>query len=208
MRRRVARTQARMDASYVYEHLSKHRSKAKTERTGSNDQTGAPAAPRPSCHYQLGYDAKLHRPVQEHLGELSGLTGRAVAGPRLQPEFCEVTRPGPSTRVREVPDDADGLAASYIATKSRVPPPLPRQPQSNTPPRLVDLHHGHVDARPNLDPVGRTKLRRVQEPIHADPYIDESAKRSHVPNGSSEDPADGAVFQGERSPSFQNGRRR
>ena len=57
----VARTQARNDASHVYEHLSKHRSKARTERTGSNDQTGAP---RPSCHYQLAYDAKLHRPVQ------------------------------------------------------------------------------------------------------------------------------------------------
>ena len=63
MRRRVARTQALLDAPYLYEHLSKHRSKAKTGRTGSNDQTGAP---RPSCHYQLAYDVKLHRPVRGH----------------------------------------------------------------------------------------------------------------------------------------------
>ena len=61
--------QARIDASHVYEHLSKHRSKAKTERTGSNNQTGAPRA---SCHYQLAYDVKLHRPVQNTAGELSG----------------------------------------------------------------------------------------------------------------------------------------
>ena len=77
--------QARIDASHAYEHLSKHRSKAKTERTGSNDQTGAP---RPSCHYQLAYDAKLHRPVQNTPGELSGLAGRAVPGPRLQQSFA------------------------------------------------------------------------------------------------------------------------
>ena len=63
MRRRVARTQALLDASYLYEHLSKHRSKATTERTGPNNQTGAPRA---SSQYTLAYDVKLHMPVQEH----------------------------------------------------------------------------------------------------------------------------------------------
>ena len=149
----------RIDASYVYEHLSKHRSKAQTERTGSNDQTGAP---RPSCHYQLAYEVKLHRPIQKHPRRALG------AG------WTRRSRPAPSTRdLRgnparafnqscEVPDDADGIAASYIATKSRVSPPLPRQPQPHAPPRLVDLDDGHVDARPYFNTIGRTKLRGVQ----------------------------------------------
>ena len=50
LREPIDRTQARNDASHVYEHLSKHRSKATTERTGSNNQTGAPRA---SFHYPL-----------------------------------------------------------------------------------------------------------------------------------------------------------
>ena len=152
---RVARTQARIDASYVYEHLSKHRSKAKTERTGSNDQTGAP---RPSCHYQLAYEVKLHRPIQKHprraLG--AGWTRRSRPAPSTRvlrgnparafnqssrgswrdstPDDArtdsqnDVTAHTPARAFNqscEVPDDADGLAASYVATKSRVSPPLP-----------------------------------------------------------------------------------
>ena len=86
-RRDLARTRTRIDASYVYEHLSKHGSKEKTERTGSNDQTGAP---RSSFHYSLGYDVKLHRPVQNP-GEPSG---------RLEPGGSGGTRPArpPVTR--------------------------------------------------------------------------------------------------------------
>jgi hypothetical protein len=34
-----------------------------------------------------------------------------------------------------------------------VPPALPRQPQPDPPPRLVDLHHGHVDARPYFNTI-------------------------------------------------------
>jgi len=64
--------QARIDASHVYEHLSKHRSKAKTERTGSNNQTGAPRA---SFHYQLAYDAKLHTPIRKHPQRALGTAG-------------------------------------------------------------------------------------------------------------------------------------
>ena len=162
---------ARTHASHVYEHLSKHRSKAETERTGSNNQTGAP---RPSCHYQLAYEVKLHRPVRGHPRGAPGTAGAGgVRGDAPSPS-APVNRPAPSTRVLrgnparafnqscEVPDDADGRTASYIATKSRVPPPLPRQPQPNTPPRLVDLDDGHVQTRPDLDAVRRAELRRVQ----------------------------------------------
>ena len=77
----VARTQARIDGSDVYEHLLKHRSKATTERTGSNNLTGAPRA---SSQHTLDYDVKLHRPIQKQLGELSG---------RLEPGESGGTRP-------------------------------------------------------------------------------------------------------------------
>ena len=92
--RRVARAQTRIDASHVYEHLSKHRSKAKTERTGSNNQTGAP---RGSLHYSLGYVAKLHRPIRRHFRRALGTAGAGgVRGDAPSPNAL-VTRPAPST---------------------------------------------------------------------------------------------------------------
>jgi hypothetical protein len=72
---------ARTHASHAYEHLSKHRSKAKTGRTGSNDQTGAPRA---SFHIRCSYDVKLHRPIRNTSGELPG---------RLEPVESGGTRP-------------------------------------------------------------------------------------------------------------------
>ena len=92
--RRVARTQATIDASHVYEHLSKHRSKARTERTGSNKPR---VPPRSSFHYSLDYDAKLHSPTQKHLRRALGTAGAGgVRGDAPSPNAL-VTRPAPST---------------------------------------------------------------------------------------------------------------
>ena len=96
----VARTQARIDASHVYEHLSKHRSKAKTERTGSNDQTGAPRA---SFQIRCSYDVKLHRPIRKHPRRAPGTAGAGgVRGDAPSPS-APVNRPAPSTRVARFP---------------------------------------------------------------------------------------------------------
>ena len=180
-----------MDASHVYEHLSKHRSKATTERTGSNNPT---RAPRPSCHYQLAYDVKLHRPVQKHCRRALGTAGAGgVRGDAPSPNAL-VTRPAPSTPPnlvkaelrairarRHTSDDARTASTQMprqllptkfrVRARSRVPPPrplriaaaataavaaagpLPRQPQPNTPSRLVDLDDGHVNARPYFNPI-------------------------------------------------------
>ena len=170
---------ATIDASHVYEHLSKHRSKATTERTGSNNQTGAPRA---SFHYSLAYDVKLHRPIQEHVRGALGTAGAGgVRGDAPSPN-APVTRPAPSTtqnreeskgsprrasrRPRSPPRSGSAtLMTTPPTTKSStrlrwrssitrvITPPLPCQPQPHTPPRLVDLHHGHVDARPYFNPI-------------------------------------------------------
>ena len=129
------------------------------EMCPQHDQTGAPRA---SFHYSLSYDVKLHRAVQKYPRRALGTAGAGgVRGGRAQPE-CTRNPARAFNQSCEVPDDADGLAASYIATKSRVSPPLPRQPQPHAPPRLVDLDDGHVDARPYFNTIGRTKLRGVQ----------------------------------------------
>ena len=157
-------------------------------RTGSNNPTGAP---RPSRHYQLAYEVKLHRPVRGHPRGALGTAGAGRSpGGRAQPECTR--KP----------------ARAFNHKIELIPPALPRQPQADTPSRLVDLDDGHVDARPYFNSIRRTELRGVQEPIHAHAYIHKGPEGRHVPNCPSEDPADGAVFQSERSPSFQYRRRR
>ena len=143
--RRVARTQATIDASHVYEHLSKHRSKARTERTGSNKPR---VPPRSSFHYSLDYDVKLHSPTQKHPRGALGTAGAGgVRGDAPSPNAL-VTRPAPSTPPnlvkaelrairarRHTSDDARTASTQMprqllptkfrVRARSRVPPPRP-----------------------------------------------------------------------------------
>ena len=169
-----------MDASHVYEHLSKHRSKEKNGKNGIQHPDGCPAG-------LLSKSASLRRKTTQARpgtprGTLRAAGAGGVRGDAPSPN-APVTRPAPSTtqnreeskgsprrasrRPRSPPRSGSAtLMTTPPTTKSStrlrwrssitrvITPPLPCQPQPHTPPRLVDLDDGHVDARPYFNAIG------------------------------------------------------
>ena len=82
-----------------------------------------------------------HNIELDHTTKSSSITGSAPATPALV-----VAAPALSRAVLARPLFA-------VVRAARCAERLPRQPQPNTPPRLVDLDDGHVDARPYFNSI-------------------------------------------------------